>query len=111
MINFKVQNQLEKIEQINQDMIIPIIDNNNLKGVSPDKFATSGGGKPVNLFLDQNLTHIPTCPAENMDWLIDKRIPLEVWTANNTTDVTTLHSYITGVTADNVHVGEKIANL
>jgi len=63
------------------------------------------------LFLDQNLTHVPTCPAENIDWLIDKRIPLEVWTANNTTDVTTLHSYITGVTADNVHIGEKISNL
>ena len=76
-----------------------------------NKIISKADGKPVNLFLDQNLSHIPTCPAENMDWLIDKRIPLEVWTANNTTDVTTLHSYITGVTADNVHVGEKIANL
>lgn len=76
-----------------------------------NKIISKADGKPVNLFLDQNLSNIPTCPAENMDWLIDKRIPLEVWTANNTTDVTTLHSYITGVTADNVHIGEKIANL
>jgi hypothetical protein len=30
-------------------MIIPIIDNNNLKGVSPDKFATSGGAPSVDL--------------------------------------------------------------
>ena len=76
-----------------------------------NKIISKSDGKPVNLFLDQNLTHVPTCPAENIDWLIDKRIPLEVWTANNTTDVTTLHSYITGVTADNVHIGEKISNL
>jgi len=54
--------------------------------------------------------HIPTCPAENIDWLIDHRIPLEVWTANDQTNFKDLHSYITGVTSDNVHAGEVISN-
>lgn len=74
------------------------------------KIINAGGGRAVYLFLDQNLMHIPTCPAENIDWLIDHKIPLEVWTANDQTNFKDLHSYITGVTSDNVHAGEVISN-
>ena len=74
------------------------------------KIINAGGGRAVYLFLDQNLMHIYTCPAENIDWLIDHKIPLEVWTANDQTNFKDLHSYITGVTSDNVHAGEVISN-
>lgn len=73
------------------------------------KIINAGGGRSVYLFLDQNLTHVATCPAENIDWLIDKKIPLEVWTAKTKEDVGNLDPYITGVTCDNIHAGEILA--
>lgn len=73
------------------------------------KIINAGGGRAVYLFLDQNLTHVATCPAENIDWLIDKKIPLEVWTAKTKEDVGNLDPYITGVTCDNIHAGEILA--
>lgn len=73
------------------------------------KIINVGGGRAVYLFLDQNLTHVATCPAENIDWLIDKKIPLEVWTAKTKEDVGNLDPYITGVTCDNIHAGEILA--
>ena len=73
------------------------------------KIINAGGGRAVYLFLDQNLTHVATCPAENMDWLIDKKIALEVWTAKTANDLDNLDPYITGVTCDNIHAGEILA--
>lgn len=73
------------------------------------KIINAGKGRAVYLFLDQNLTHVATCPAENIDWLIDKKIPLEVWTAKTKEDVGNLDPYITGVTCDNIHAGEILA--
>ena len=73
------------------------------------KIINAGGGRAVYLFLDQNLTHIATCPAENMDWLIGKKIALEVWTAKAANDLDNLDPYITGVTCDNIHAGEILA--
>ena len=73
------------------------------------KIINAGGGRAVYLFLDQNLTHVATCPAENMDWLMDKKIALEVWTAKTADDLDNLDPYITGVTCDNIHAGEILA--
>jgi hypothetical protein len=44
-----------------------------------------------------------------MDWLMDKKIPLEVWTAKTESDLNNLDPYITGVTCDNIHAGEILA--
>lgn len=73
------------------------------------KIINAGMGRAVYLFLDQNLTHVATCPAENMDWLMDKKIALEVWTAKAANDLDNLDPYITGVTCDNIHAGEILA--
>ena len=73
------------------------------------KIINAGMGRAVYLFLDQNLTHVATCPAENMDWLMDKKIALEVWTAKTANDLDNLDPYITGVTCDNIHAGEILA--
>ena len=73
------------------------------------KIINAGMGRAVYLFLDQNLTHVATCPAENMDWLMDKKIALEVWTAKTENDLNNLDPYITGVTCDNIHAGEILA--
>lgn len=73
------------------------------------KIINAGMGRAVYLFLDQNLMHVATCPAENMDWLMDKKIALEVWTAKTANDLDNLDPYITGVTCDNIHAGEILA--
>lgn len=73
------------------------------------KIINAGMGRAVYLFLDQNLTHVATCPTENMDWLMDKKIALEVWTAKTANDLDNLDPYITGVTCDNIHAGEILA--
>ena len=73
------------------------------------KIINAGGGRAVYLFLDQNLMHVATCPAENIDWLVDKKIALEVWTAKTENDLNNLDPYITGITCDNIHAGEILA--
>lgn len=73
------------------------------------KIINAGMGRAVYLFLDQNLMHVATCPAENIDWLMDKKIALEVWTAKTANDLDNLDPYITGVTCDNIHAGEILA--
>jgi len=40
---------------------------------------------------------------------MDKKIPLEVWTAKTESDLNNLDPYITGVTCDNIHAGEILA--
>lgn len=75
-----------------------------------EEFNNDANASKAYLFIDVNIDNLKTADANFANWLVLRNCALEVWTAKTKEDVGNLDPYITGVTCDNIHAGEILAN-
>lgn len=75
-----------------------------------DEYNNDAVASKAYLFLDANINNLKVADADAVDKLVQKNCALEVWTATTKDDLDNLDPYVTGVTSDNIHAGEILAN-